>query len=303
MTEFTASTRPVLFGELLFDHFPDGSAVLGGAPLNVACHLRGLGIQPLLISRIGEDEGGRMVRKALHDWDLDDRGVQIDRERPTGAVRVQIENGEPVFRIEPEQAYDYIEAHDVPEFPTGGTILYHGTLAVRNPVSRQALDYLVKRYCPPIFLDVNLRAPWWNAEDLRVLLERANWIKLNAQELDSIADLYGLSAKPQEAQAEALRAHCGTEYVVVTQGEAGAFAVCADGNTARVRPDASIEVVDTVGAGDAFSAALLTGLIWRWPLKDALERAQQLAGFICGVRGAVKRDLSFYRRLRENWRI
>lgn len=151
MTEFTASTRPVLFGELLFDHFPDGSAVLGGAPLNVACHLRGLGIQPLLISRIGEDEGGRMVRKALHDWDLDDRGVQIDRERPTGAVRVQIENGEPVFRIEPEQAYDYIEAHDVPEFPTGGTILYHGTLAVRNPVSRQALDYLVKRYCPRSF--------------------------------------------------------------------------------------------------------------------------------------------------------
>jgi fructokinase len=303
MTEFTASMRPVLFGELLLDHFPDGSVVLGGAPLNVACHLRGLGIQPLLISRVGEDEGGRIVREALHDWDLDKRGVQIDPERPTGAVRVQIENGEPVFRIEPEQAYDYIEAHDVPQFPNGGAILYHGTLAVRNPVSRQALDYLVKRYRPPIFLDVNLRAPWWRAEDLRTLLERANWIKLNAQELNTIADLYGLSAKRQEARAEALRAHCGTEYVVVTLGESGAFAVCADGNTARVRPDASIEVVDTVGAGDAFSAALLTGLVWRWPLQDALERAQQLAGFICGVRGAVKRDLSFYRSLRENWRI
>ncbi|WP_347258613.1 carbohydrate kinase [Methylocaldum sp.] len=303
MTEFTVSLRPVLFGELLLDHFPDGSVVLGGAPLNVACHLRGLGIQPLLISRIGEDEGGKLVREALHDWDLDERGVQIDPERMTGAVRVHIEKGEPVFRIQPERAYDFIEAHDVPQFPSGGAILYHGTLAVRNQVSRQALDYLIKRHRPPIFLDVNLRSPWWSVEHLWTLLERANWIKLNAQELDTVTDIYGLSGKLPEERAEALRALCDAEYVAVTLGESGAFAVCANGNTARVSPDASIKVVDTVGAGDAFSAALLVGLMWRWPLQDALERAQELAGFICGVRGAVKRDLSFYRRLRESWKI
>jgi len=303
MTEFTVSLRPVLFGELLLDHFPDGSVVLGGAPLNVACHLRGLGIQPLLISRIGEDEGGRLVQEALRDWDLDERGVQTDRERPTGAVQVQIEGGDPVFRIQPDRAYDFIEAHDVPQFPMGGAILYHGTLAVRNPVSHQALDYLIKRHRPPIFLDVNLRSPWWRAEDLRALLERANWIKLNAQELDSVTDIYGLPGKFPEERAEALRALCGAEYVVVTQGEWGAFAVCANGNTARARPDASITVVDTVGAGDAFSATLLIGLMWRWSLQDTLERAQELAGFICGVRGAVKRDLTFYRTLRESWRI
>jgi fructokinase len=303
MTEFTVSLRPVLFGELLLDHFPDGSVVLGGAPLNVACHLRGLGIQPLLISRIGDDEGGAIVREAFRDWDLDDRGLQIDPERKTGAVQVHIEDGEPVFCIAPECAYDFIEAHDVPPFPIGGAILYHGTLAVRNAVSRQALDYLVKRHRPPIFLDVNLRSPWWNAEDLRALLARANWIKLNAGELDAVTDIYRLPGKAPEERAEGLRALCGAEYVVVTAGEAGAFAVCANGNTARVRPDASINVTDTVGAGDAFSATLLVGLIWRWPLQDTLERAQELAGFICSVRGAVSHDLAFYRRLRESWKI
>ncbi|HYE34575.1 PfkB family carbohydrate kinase [Methylocaldum sp.] len=303
MTEFTASLRPILFGELLLDHFPDGSVVLGGAPLNVACHLRGLGIQPLLVSRIGDDEEGRLVREALQFWDLDEQGVQTDPERITGAVQVQLERGEPVFRIEPDRAYDFIEAHDVPQFPMGGAILYHGTLAVRNPVSRQALDYLIKRHRPPVFLDVNLRSPWWQAEELRTLLERANWIKLNAQELDVVADIYRLPGKLPEERAEALRALCRAEYIVVTQGESGAFAVCAAGDVARVRADASVTVVDTVGAGDAFSAALLLGLIWRWPLQDTLERARDLAGFICGVRGAVKRDFGFYRRLRESWRI
>jgi len=303
MTEITVSLRPVLFGELLLDHFPDGSVVLGGAPLNVACHLRGLGMQPLLISRIGEDEDGRLVREALQHWDLDELGVQTDPERPTGAVQVRIERGEPAFRIEPDRAYDFIEAHDVPQFPMGGAILYHGTLAARNPVSHHALDYLIKRHRPPVFLDVNLRPPWWRADDLRELLERANWIKLNAQELDVIAEIYGLPGKRPEERAEALLARCNAEYVVVTQGEAGAFAVCADGTAARVRPGASVNVVDTVGAGDAFSATLLVGLIWRWPLQDTLERAQELAGFICGVRGAVNCDLGFYRRLREAWRI
>lgn len=303
MTEFTTSLRPILFGELLLDHFPDGSVVLGGAPLNVACHLRGLGMQPLLVSRIGEDDAGRLVREALRYWDLDEQGVQTDCERTTGTVYVRIEQGEPVFRIEPDQAYDFIEAHDVPQFPLGGAILYHGTLAVRNPVSRQALDYLIKRHRPPVFLDVNLRSPWWRAEDLRTLLEQANWIKLNAQELDTVTGLYDLPGKLPEQRAEALRALCGAEYVVVTQGESGAFAVCSDGNSAAVRPAASIDVVDTVGAGDAFSATLLLGLIWHWPLQDSMERAQELAGFICGVRGAVKRDLGFYRRLRESWRI
>jgi fructokinase len=162
---------------------------------------------------------------------------------------------------------------------------------------------LIKRYRPPIFLDANLRSPWWQAQDLRALLERANWIKLNAQELDVVTDIYRLSGKFPEERAEALRSLCGAEYVVVTQGESGAFAVCANGNTARTRPRASITVVDTVGAGDAFSATLLVGLMWRWPLQDTLERAQELAGFICGVRGAVKRDLTFYRTLRESWKI
>ncbi|RMD52324.1 MAG: carbohydrate kinase, partial [Nitrospirae bacterium] len=101
--------RPVIFGEVLFDVFPDGTSVLGGAPFNVAWHLEGFGFHPLFISRVGRDREGEKVVSAMEAWHMDTSGLQFDPKHPTGIVKVSIKDGHPEFSILPERAYDYIE--------------------------------------------------------------------------------------------------------------------------------------------------------------------------------------------------
>jgi len=101
--------RPVMFGEVLFDMFPDGSVVLGGAPFNVAWHLQAFGLSPLLISRVGADALGRQVSAAMQEWGMDRSGLQLDSAHPTGTVSISFSDGEPKFDIVPNRAFDYIE--------------------------------------------------------------------------------------------------------------------------------------------------------------------------------------------------
>ena len=96
--------RPAVFGEVLFDRFEDGSSVLGGAPFNVVWHLQGFGLEPLLISRVGNDRLGEQVIAAMESWGMDTRGIQFDKDHPTGTVNVTLNNGQPTFDIVPERA-------------------------------------------------------------------------------------------------------------------------------------------------------------------------------------------------------
>ncbi len=290
----TAVRRPVLFGEVLHDCFPDGSRVLGGAPLNVAWHLRALGLDPLVVSRVGDDAPGRCVLDAMRTWSLDTTGIQIDPARATGEVTVCLYGGEPRFDIRADQAWDAIE--NPGELPVDIGLLYHGTLALRQRESRAALASLRAALSVPAFVDVNLRDPWWDEIIAAEALDGARWTKLNAQELARLA-----GSGDEEAAARRLIARHGLERVFVTLGAAGAIAVAASGEGLSVAPASGIEVVDTVGAGDAFAAVLVLGLLADWPLADTLVRAQHLASGICGRRGAVARDAGFYRRIAAGW--
>jgi fructokinase len=149
-----------------------------------------------------------------------------------------------------------------------------------------------------VFVDVNLRAPWWDGPTVAAVLDGARWCKLNGGELARLAG-------PGEAgtAAQRLIARHGLERVFVTLGAAGAIAVDACGDVHSVTPEANVAVVDTVGAGDAFAAVLIRGLLAGWPLADTLARAQQLALAICGRRGAVVRDAGFYRRIAASWNV
>ncbi len=133
--------RPVVFGEVLFDRFPDGERRLGGAPLNVAVHLAGLGADPLLVSRVGADPAGADVRAALDRHQIDTAGLQLDTQRSTGAVDVRFTDGEPSFDILNDRAWDAIASP--PAFAvvdrTTPALLYHGVLATRAETSRQTL--------------------------------------------------------------------------------------------------------------------------------------------------------------------
>jgi fructokinase len=288
--------RPLIFGEVLFDCFPDGSEVLGGAPFNVAWHLHGFGEAPLFVSRVGDDAAGAQVRAAMSGWGMDLTGLQTDAERPTGRVRIALVNGEPSFDIVADQAYDHIAAAELPELAVPAFV-YHGSLTMRSPVSAAALDAILARHPVAVFLDVNLRPPWWSAEAVQAMMARATWLKLNADELDQL----GMRQGTLTERVRDLQRRNGLERVVVTRGGEGALALGAESEEIAVRPEAATRVVDTVGAGDAFASILMLGLLRDWTLSVTLRRAQQFASSVVGLRGATIADADFYRRHLEIW--
>ncbi len=291
-----ARARPILFGEVLFDRFPDGNEVLGGAPFNVAWHLRGFGENPLFISRVGDDATGRKARLAMTAWGMDCAALQTDPMHPTGAVRIELIDGEPRFEILPDQAYDFIYLADIPELERPA-FFYHGSLALRREESRTTLETLLRHLDMPVFLDVNLRPPWWSQADILRWVARADWVKLNQNELELLAPGQG----DLTARARQFLAQYDLRQLLLTRGEEGALALSATEKDESVRPAATTRVVDTVGAGDSFTAVVLLGRLRGWPLATTLKRAQDFASAIVGVRGATVADSAFYQRFLEDW--
>ncbi len=291
-----------VFGEVLFDCFPDGRRLLGGAPFNVAWHLNAFGETPYLRSAVGEDTDGHHIRDAMADWGMELSGIQTDAAHPTGQVLVSLESGEPSYRILPDRAYDHIRQL------RGGLrcdLLYHGTLALRGPASAQALDAIKAGTPKQVFLDVNLRDPWWSREQTLALVAQADWVKLNGSELMALMRLEQIpSGAELTACAEDFRAMYGLRGLVVTLGREGALAVSDREAPARVAPGPgakSTHQIDTVGAGDAFASVMILGILHEWPLAIALERAQQLASRIVEQRGATAADPGLYEPFIDQW--
>ncbi|MDD2464898.1 MAG: carbohydrate kinase [Desulfobulbus sp.] len=279
-----------IFGEVLFDCFPTGEQILGGAPFNVAWHLQALGDHPLFISRIGEDASGSRIVQAMDSWGMENSAVQIDTKHPTGRVEVRIVNNEPSYDIIADSAYDFIDAAKLPDDLVEGGMLYHGTLALRHPSSFQALHELTQRKKLQIFLDVNLRTPWWQREVVLSLLHNAHWAKMNEHELQLLAP----TGTDIQQQMAALQAECALEQLIVTRGEQGALVREMSGEMHVFGAEPASQVMDTVGAGDAFSAVFIHGLRAGWPIAQTVRRAQYFAGKVIGLRGAITTDPSFY---------
>lgn len=290
--------RPLIFGEVLFDRFPDGSAILGGAPFNVAWHLQAFGLGPLFISSVGTDLLGEQVRYAMQEWGMDLSGLQTDTHYPTGVVDVSFRQGEPQYHIVPDSAWDYILHEGLPALPATG-LLYHGSLALRQDVSRTSWQWLKQQTTVPRFVDINLREPWWNPETIGHLLAGVHWLKINIDELAQIVP----QARDTEGRIHHLFDSLPLAWLIVTQGEAGALAFSAQGERLQVRPEQAAQVLDTVGAGDAFSSVLIVGLLKGWPMEQTLRYAQQFAGAVVGLRGATSRERDFYQSFIESWQL
>ena len=293
--------RPVIFGEVLYDSFPDGD-VLGGAPFNVAWHLQGFGMQPLLISRVGRDPRGEHILHTMTQWGMDRTGIQLDDQHPTGTVQVTVnDRGQPTFDILPDQAYDFIapDAEAAVLDVSAPPLLYRGTLAARHGRSRDTLQALTERLGVPVFVDVNLRAPWWQREALERSLQQARWAKLNDEELAIVADRAPAPGELGEAGAQ-IRERYGLDLLVLTTGAAGAWFIRADASQYGTPPPVE-QVVDTVGAGDAFSAVTIIGLLHGWPPARILERSLAFAAAICRQRGATAANRALYDRFLAQW--
>ena len=279
-----------VLGEALVDEFNDGP-VAGGAPFNVARSLAALGAPALFISRIGADDAnGRLVLDSARRYGLDSAAVQRDLQHATGRVSVHEGASGHRFEIHGDAAWDHIDAaaaltHLTEAAPAW---LYFGSLAQREPQSRSALRALAKPFTGTRFLDLNLRA----GTETRLLaaesLMLADWVKVNDEELAQLAGWFDAAAPDDIGRASALMARFALQRLVLTCGASG-WRFYAPGGVLLAQGAGLIQprMVDTVGAGDAFTALLLAGLSLGRDLPATLALANRYASFICGVRGPL----------------
>ncbi len=295
----------VLFGEVLADIFPDRT-VLGGAPFNVARHLKAFGQNPLLITRMGNDSLRDEVLSAMSKSGMETLGIQTDNLYPTGQVVVHILEQGHRFEILPMQAYDFIHsgvAH-MSCLSANPDMVYYGTLAQRNDVSRRALKNLLRSTNAAKFLDINLRTPWYDEKVLRHSLKNAQIVKINNDELAELTQLFALPGTTDEQQALELITLFDLSELIITCGNRGAWHINREGKKIAVKP-ANIEtgLADTVGAGDGFASVCILGELKRWPMRKTLERAHAFAGAICTIRGAIPDHAEFYQSFTKEWGI
>lgn len=297
-----AGHRPVLFGEILLDEFPDG-AVPGGAPLNVASHLAAFGFNPLVVSRVGDDGPGAEVIGAMAERGLDTTGIQLDPVNPTGQVGITLEGSSNFFDFPERQAFDYIEPGTARRLASAANpaVFYWGTLAQRHEPSRSAVASALEAVRCLAFLDANLRAPWYDVGTIVRSLRAADVVKLSLGELDTISALLEVDDLPATARARGLVETYCLKSLVVTDGSNEMWLVTDDGRYFETRVEPLDFVVDTVGAGDAVSAALIAGELLAWTPDVTLGRAVALARAVCQIRGAAPTSGAFYEPFLREW--
>ena len=280
-----------IFGEVLFDHFPDGSTVLGGAPFNVAWHLQAFGQAPRFISRVGDDAEGRSIREAMTMWGMRTDFLQMDSTLSTGRVSVSITDDEPSYDIVNPCAYDAIESVNLDQ---QCRLFYHGSLALREPVSRETAKQFMVNKPEIVFVDVNLRPPWWKKKQVLAMVSSADWVKLNTEELELLHS---------STDGASFLADHNLQGLVLTHGADGAEIITASGERIKAQPAKNISVVDTVGAGDAFASIIILGLSKGWSLEMTANRAQDFASELVGHRGATVNDVDFYHSFIDEWML
>lgn len=279
--------RCVGLGEVLWDLLPSGRQ-LGGAPANFAYHAAALGAEGRVVSRVGADEPGRDLLARLHGLGLPVDAIAVDPEAPTGTVSVAMEaGGHPRYTIHEGVAWDRLVAGPAEQAAVAAAdAVCFGSLAQRTPGARAAIAALLDA-TPATALrifDVNLRQHYHSAELIRASLGRANALKLNETELPVLAAQLGLPAGERDALAALAAAH-RLRAVIHTRGERGCLAL-VDGSWVE-HPGVRVAVADTVGAGDAFTAAFALGLLRGWAPAAIVDRATAVAAFVCTQRGAT----------------
>jgi fructokinase len=275
-------------GEILWDLLPEGPS-LGGAPCNVMVNLARLGHDAVFVTAVGDDELGRAARHALVALGLDTSFV-LTVERRTGQAGVVLDgDGIPEFRIAPDDAYSEIDlsAADVTALAsTGARAIVYGTLAQRSPQVRASTAALARALPGAMGVyDVNLRPGLWDDELVRHLTSMASVVKLNEEEARLLAPVFGAPWPDPETFSRALAASHGLRAVAVTAGPKGA-SLLLDGAYAEA-PAPEVDAANTIGAGDAFTAAMIDGILRDLPANVVLGRSISLGTLIASRQGAL----------------
>ena len=260
-------------GEILWDLLPAGRQ-LGGAPANFVYHAQSLGASSYVVSTVGDDVLGKEILDHLNKIHLETKYIEISSKHLTGTVEVKLdENGKPDFIIHKEVAWDYIKFQPkINDLAGELDALCFGSLAQRSEISgstiRQMID-ATSENCLRIY-DINLRQNYYNAKLIEGNLKRANCFKLNEDELPIVAKIFAMTGSEQDILNQLLT-RFKLKIIALTKGGEGSVLYTPE-QSSVIKPE-KVRIRDTVGAGDAFTAALGIGLLKNLPLKVIHERA------------------------------
>jgi fructokinase len=279
-------TRVAGLGEVLWDLLPGGK------------QLGGLGVESVIVSAVGSDALGQEILETLISRGLSDRHIAVDETLPTGTVDVKLDTrGKPEFVIHEEVAWDSITLTGALDDLAGGlSAVCFGTLAQRSPISRSTICNMLRStppWCIRLF-DVNLRQRFYTAAIVQESLGLSSCLKLNEEELPEVARLCAVGGTEREI-LRALLDRFDLQLIALTRGENGSLLITKT-ESSEVEPS-RIEVADTVGAGDAFAAALAVGLLRKLPLKVINQQATALASYVCTQEGAMPQIPDYLRMM------
>ncbi|MBC8053356.1 MAG: carbohydrate kinase [Sphingobacteriaceae bacterium] len=274
----------ICFGEILWDKLPQGK-LPGGAPMNVALHLKKQGINSYLISSVGDDENGKELKHFLLNQGLPVTYLQEHNSLPTGLVDVRLdEHQQATYTIKAPVAWDEIRYQETfRKLVSNSDALVFGSLACRSKTSHTTLLQLLDKIKLAVF-DMNLRPPHFEKKSLDELVKRCDILKLNEHELEYISELYQLNEKSDELRLKQLRLITNTDTICVTLGDKGAIVLHK--NEFYSHPGFRIKVADTVGAGDAFLASFISNYLKKEPMEQTLIRACSAGALVASRPGA-----------------
>ncbi|RNI29001.1 carbohydrate kinase family protein [Rufibacter latericius] len=274
----------VCFGETLWDILPSGK-LPGGAPMNVAINLRHNGFDPVVLSRVGNDDLGKELISFLEEQKINTEWIQTGQTHLTGVVKANIsDRNEVTYKIVEPVAWDYIQYEErIARLISESDVFIYGSLVARSPLSQETLLQYLPLAKTKVF-DVNLRPPHYTPERVLALLGLATIVKMNHQELEEICGWLG-SAGDFAQKMQAIKDQYELELVIVTRGDEGAAALTREGYFEH--EGFQVEVEDTIGSGDAFLATFLTNYFQQKPLSETLERACLIGAYVATQRGAT----------------
>ena len=290
----------LVIGEILFDEFPNYRR-LGGAPFNFAYHLKNFGFDVRFISRIGMDDAGKEILEMLESFEFDLDDIQLDDVHPTGRVTVHLDkNGGPQFDIISDVAYDYLEFNPAYHLELIGEtrLLYFGSLIQRSEIGYKNLHRFFAASASDArnFYDINLRPGCYNNAIIEKSLSKADILKLSTEELEIFRQMLSID-KSTEAFIQYLIREYSLATVSLTKGESGSALYINHGSFSAEAAEAA-DVVDSVGAGDAYAAMLAAGILKSWSAPEILQRSSLFASRICEIKGAIPENTSFYEPFR-----
>ncbi|MDZ7638184.1 MAG: carbohydrate kinase [Bryobacterales bacterium] len=274
-------------GEVLWDVYPT-EETFGGAPANFACHCRALGADAAVVSAVGDDARGRGALRFLDERGVGTHGISILEGLPTGAVLVTLDSdGKPAYDIREGVAWDAIPwTATLDEMAASADAVCFGSLGQRSPASRETIQRFLRATRPGCLrvFDINLRQRYHSPELILLSLEAASVLKINDEELPALATQLKLAGS-DDAQLRALVDRFSLRLAVLTRGPRGALMMSPEESSLASPPP--VRIVSTVGAGDAFTASVVMGLLHNRPLDEINRRANEVAAYVCSQQGAV----------------